>query len=397
MDFQNVNPLNAKLNKFSGNLLPMTSDDSPFPIGWRIYSAVILLIEAIQTSAIIPGILYVPKEKTLRDATVGLVITIEVFFLLRQMHVYRDLLTQLIQKLNQILRTEDKTMKSIVSSTLKPADIPFKFYCMAGVGSMTVWCSISIALIFKKKYFFYEDYRISIVLSEQPFTMEIFLLGNSIILIASVFIFIRKVALDVYMIHIVLLVTAQYRYIAVKLSTIFRENTLQSHDEFEKEYFTVNSLTIQKMKVLCRHHCILVQITLMLKELLSLNMSLIYLTNVFIFCFLDVMLISAILSKDFLEGNMVVMYITGNLVELYILCSCVNQLLDASTEVTDKAFHEKWYQFGPSLKHLFRMMIITNKLECKLSISNKYDLSLPSFMTILNQSYSFALIFLRMK
>lgn len=260
MDFQNVNPLNFRLNKFSGNLLPMTSDDTLFPVTWRIYSAVIWLIEVIQTSAIIPGILFVPRDKALQDATVGLVVTVEVFFLLRQMHVHRDLVTQLIRKLNEILHSEDQIMKNIVKSTLKPIEIPLKFYCIAGTGSIIVWCCISFALIFKKKHFLYEDYRLPIVLSKQPFSTEIFLLGNCIITIASVFMFIKKVALDVYMINLVLLVTAQYRYIAVKLATIFQENIPQNQrNESEKKYPAVDSLTILKMKALCRHHNAVIQ------------------------------------------------------------------------------------------------------------------------------------------
>ncbi|XP_018367949.1 PREDICTED: uncharacterized protein LOC108764300 [Trachymyrmex cornetzi] len=362
MDFQNVNPLNVKLNRFSGNLLPMTSDDSLFPVAWRIYSAVIWLIETIQTSAVVTGILIVPRNKALQDATVGLVVTIQVFFLLRQMHVHRDLVIQLIQKLNEILCSEDKMMKIIVRSTLKPVEIPLKFYCIVGTGSIFVWCCTSFTVILKKNYFLYEDYRLPIVLSKQPFSMKMFLLGNCIATIASVYMFIKKVALDVYMINLILLVTAQYRYIAVKLTTIFRENVPQNQSNESEKKSTVDSLAVLiKMKALCRHHNAVIQITLMLKELLSLNMSLMYLINVFLFCFLNVMLISA------------------------------------SVEITDKAFHEKWYQFGPSLKHMFRMLIITNNLECKLSISERFSLSLPSFMTILNQSYSFALLFLKMK
>jgi len=260
MNFQNVNPLNVQLNRVSGNLLPMTSDDSLFPVVWRIYSVVIWLIEAIQTSAIIPGILFVPSNKALQDATVGIVVTIEVFFLLRQMHVHRNLITQLIQNLNKILSVEDKTMKIIVRSTLKPVEVPLKFYCMAGTGSLMVWCCISFALIFKKKYFFYEDYRLPIVLSKQPFSTEIFLLGNCIATIASMYMFIKKVALDVYMINLVLLVTAQYRYIAIKLATIFRENTPQNQcNESEEEYSPLDSLTVLKMKALCRHHNAVIQ------------------------------------------------------------------------------------------------------------------------------------------
>ncbi|XP_029163008.1 putative odorant receptor 92a [Nylanderia fulva] len=188
--------------------------------------------------------------------------------------------------------------------------------------------------------------------------------------------------------------TAQYRYIAVKLAALFREDTSQNKSK-EKNNFIINSLE-KELQTLCRHHNVVVQMTLMLKKVLSVNMSLLYLTNIFLFCFLDFMLIN-ILSKAPLEAVMVIMYISGGLVQLYILCLCVHQLLDASTEITDKAFHEEWYQVKPSLKYIFMMMIISNNLGCKLSTFENFNLTLPSFMTILNQSYSFALLILRVK
>lgn len=264
MDFQNVNLLNARLNKFSGNLLPMTSEDSQFPIAWRIYSVFTWLIAVIQISALIPGILFVPREKALKDATVCTVVIIEVFFLLTQMHMHSDLVIQLIQKLNEILRTEDKTMNIIVRSTLTPLEIPLKFCCIAGIGCLTFWCCMSFSLIFEKEYFLYEDYRVPIVLSKQPFSMEMFLLGNCIVSIGSLYLFIKKVAMNIYMINLMLLITAQYRYIAVKLTTIFQENITQNytqnqHNESEEEYFMVDSSAILKMKGLCRHHNAVIQ------------------------------------------------------------------------------------------------------------------------------------------
>lgn len=241
----------------SGNLLPMTSNDSMFPVMWRIYSTIIWLIEIIQTSAIIPGIMFVPKDKALQDATVGLVVTIEVIFLLRRMHVHRPLVSQLIRKLNDILCMEDETMKIIVKSTIKPVQTPLKFYCIAGTGSITVWCCLSFALVFKKKYFFYEDYRLPIVFSRQPFSIEIFLLGNFIASVASVYMFIKKVALDVYMINLILLITAQYRYIAMKLAILFGEGMSQNESK-KKNIFSEDSLE-RELKMLCRHHNAVIQ------------------------------------------------------------------------------------------------------------------------------------------
>lgn len=53
-----------------------------------------------------------------------------------------------------------------------------------------------------------------------------------------------------------------------------------------------------------------------------------------------------------------------------------------SIEVTDKAFDEAWYQFGSSMKRTFMLLIMANNLECKIAAIDKFNLSLPSFMTV---------------
>lgn len=256
MDFQNVNPLNVRLNMISGNLLPMTSDDSSFPVAWKIYSIAIWLIELIQTIATICGFVKVANRETLQDAgTVSILLSIEVVILLTRMYAYRDLPIQLIQKLNSILRSENENMKSIVYSTLEPLKIPLEFYCIAGTGSVIIWCSIPFALIFKKKYFLYEDFGIMAAFSKQPFSTKVFVLGTFVETIAGTFIFLKKVAMNVYMVNLVLLLTAQYRYIAMKLATILHNDTSQNEDyEFQKEYYSINLLAEKKIKALCRHH-----------------------------------------------------------------------------------------------------------------------------------------------
>jgi len=51
-------------------------------------------------------------------------------------------------------------------------------------------------------------------------------------------------------------------------------------------------------------------------------------------------------------------------------------------EMTDMAFHENWYQFHPSIKRKFMLMILGNNLKCKLTTFEKFSISLPSFMTV---------------
>ncbi|XP_032668140.1 uncharacterized protein LOC116842689 [Odontomachus brunneus] len=382
MDFQNVNPLNAQLNKLSGNLLPMTGDDPLFPIAWRVYSTVVWLMEVVQVSAIIPALMYVSREKILQDATVGVVISVEAFFLFARMHAHRDLVSRLIRKLNDFLSERDDVMESIVRSTLKPVQTPLKFYWIAGSVSVFVWCCMSFVPVLGRRHFFYEDYRVPVAFSRQPFSLDVFLVGNLIVTVSSIYIFTRKVAMDVYMINLILLVTAQYRYVSTRLTALFRESSSQNQRvKSPKGYSDANSWAETEMKDLCRIHNTIIHITPILKKLLSVNFSLIYLNNVFRFCFNGIMLIIAISSAP-VEALMIFMYMSGGLVQLYILCLCAHQLLEASMQVTDTAFHEKWYHFGSSLKRMFLMIIAANNLECKLAAFDKFNLSLPSFMTV---------------
>ncbi|XP_011688840.1 PREDICTED: uncharacterized protein LOC105450605 [Wasmannia auropunctata] len=381
MDFRSVNPLNVRLNALSGNLLPLRPGDSRFPITWKIYSVLVWLIEIIQTIVLIPGLILVSREKALKDGTVVCVVTVEVFFMAARIHSRKQLVNQLIQELNDILRFADETMKSVVTSTLQPMENPLKFYWLSGWLGVFVWACLPFLLVFKEVSFFYEDYRTPAVFSKQPFSFGVFLLGSVLVLFGNIYIFVKKVGLDVYMIHLVLLITAQYRYIATKLATIFREGHPNELDEFRQKHCSGIDRWVEKeMIALCRHHNAVVHLSSMLKKLLSLNFTMIYVNSVLRFCFIGVML-STVPSTTIPEAFSIVMFACGSIVQFYMLCSSVQQLVDASQHMTNKAFHEKWYQFGPSVKRTFMLMILGNNLECKLSTCDKFNLSLPSFMT----------------
>ncbi|XP_032667650.1 uncharacterized protein LOC116842481 [Odontomachus brunneus] len=397
MDFQSVNPLNVRLNKVSGNLLPMT-DGSSFPIYWQIYSIVIWLLEITQISILIPGCFLVPTENALKDGMIGVAITFEVFFVVMRLHTCRGLIQRLIEKLNSIMLLDDELMRSTVRTTLKSMDIPLKFCWSAGVVSVILWCSPPYVLIFQKDRFFYLDYKMPVAFGTEPFSTAVFVVGSLIVSTSSAYIFTKKIAADTYMIHLILLVTAQYRYIALKLSLIIKDGCCPRNNlntPVGKEcYLEADRRTKKQIKALCQHHNAMLYVMLMLKELLSLNFSLIYVNNVFRFCAIAFMIL-VVSSTGFVEGSAVILYACGGMVQLYLLCYCVQQLLDAGVEITDNAFHEKWYEHGTFLRRTFIMMIMANNLECKLSRFEKFNLSLSSFMAILNQSYSIALLLLR--
>ncbi|XP_070164779.1 uncharacterized protein [Polyergus mexicanus] len=368
INFENVNLLNNRANMLSGNLLPMTADDS-FPMFWRIYRAVVWSIELIHAIGLIAGLIVTPKEKALKDGIISIVVITEATFLLAGIYTRKKLTMQVIGKMNDILRTADEIMKDIVKTTLKPIIIPFIIYGVASVISVTIWTIHPIVLVFEKSTFYYVDYNLPAAFSPEPFSVRVLIPSTIIMTMGAVYLFLRKYSLDVYMMHLVLMLTAQYRYTAIKLALLYRSSQ-QDSDNSRKKSHPLTDLWMEKeLKALCRHQNNVLFISIMLRKLLSVNFSLLYLNSVFRFCFLGI-LMSTIPSLTFMEGISILSFAAGSVMQFFLLCSSVQTLSDASAEVTDKAFDEA---------------------------VEKFNLSLPSFMTIMNQSYSIALLFLKAK
>ncbi|XP_011640294.1 uncharacterized protein LOC105429183 isoform X2 [Pogonomyrmex barbatus] len=363
INFENVNLLNSRVNLLSGNLLPIAIDNSRFSIIWRIYSVIVWLIELIHTIALIFGIILVPKEKALKDGTVGSVVILETSFMLLWLYSHKKLMKQIIQKMNDIFQNTDEIMKGIVKSALKPITMPFVIY---GVTAF----------------------------STEPFSSQVLISSTILMTIGSVYLFLKKFGVDIYMIHLVLMLTVQYRYTAAKLTILCQDQNFQNKSP--NKYSMKNRWIKKELRELCRHQNTVLNISFMLKKLLSINFSLLYINNVFRFCFIGILL-STVPSSTFAEGISIILFTLGSLTQFFLLCSSVQTLSDASTEMTDKAFNEGWYQFGSSNKRTFISLIMANNLECKIAAIGKFNLSLPSFMTIMNQSYSIALLFLRAK
>lgn len=252
MDFRNLNCLNIRANFLSGNLLPLESGNSRYSISWKFYGVLMWLVQVVQVIVLIPGLLMVPLEKVLTDGTVTTVIIIEAFFMVGRIYANRELVDRLIRKLNDILRIENETMRNVIKTTLKPMEAPLMFYYVAGGLSVFLWCCIPFLLVSKKMSFRYEDYRVPTVFSKQPFSTEIFLLGSVFVMIGNVYVFLKKGAVDIYMMHLVMMITAQYCYIAKKLAAIFRDTNLQNglgqcHPE-------VDIWVEKEIRALCRHH-----------------------------------------------------------------------------------------------------------------------------------------------
>jgi len=204
----------------------------------------------------IVGCFYVSKEKALNDGLLSLIVTVEGIFMVTRIHAQRGLVQQLIRKLNDLLRVEDETMKRVVMTNLKPMEIPFKLYLAGGSFSVFLFYCICFQLVFEKDTFFYEDYKTPAIYSKEPFSTDIFLMGSLIALISNMYVFFKKVSVDIYMTYLLALITAQYQYIALKLVSIFRDG---GHLQYNNGGAQGNQPTIdffveKEIRTLCRHH-----------------------------------------------------------------------------------------------------------------------------------------------
>ncbi|KAL0114640.1 hypothetical protein PUN28_011739 [Cardiocondyla obscurior] len=259
MDFESVNTLNVRFNLLAGNLLPMTNYSS-FSLFAKIYSVVTWLIELIFIITVVVGCIYLPIEKTLEDGMTrfseildGIIFTFQTTFMVLQILSHKKLIHQFIQKLNEMLHIADETMKNTVTATLQPVKYPIKYYWTTGIGSTTFWNLIAFLLMFEKDLFYLDDYIIPIAISKQPFSSTIFAIGTSFITISAVLMVIKKVSVDLYMMHLILMTTTQYKYISVKLAKVCQ---IEKNDNKFKENYSheLNRKKELEIRALCRHH-----------------------------------------------------------------------------------------------------------------------------------------------
>lgn len=259
MEFKSLNRLNVIVNTFSGNFLPMTNKKTALPAFLKIYSIIVWLIELVYLGACVLGSFYAPRERVLKDSTVNIVISLEAVVLIIYLHSCKSLLRKLIEKLNYALAMDNEMLQNITINTVKPLEKPLRIYTIASVTSVMVWTLLPVTDAFRKDEFYYTDYQVPAVISKQPFSMNVFIVGVILQMIGGVYTIVRKISLDIYTMHLILLLTAQYKYLRVKFATILRQgdenlkNRKNSVTWRNVSYRTENVIK-QEMRTLASHH-----------------------------------------------------------------------------------------------------------------------------------------------
>ncbi|XP_076287621.1 uncharacterized protein LOC143212585 [Lasioglossum baleicum] len=243
-NFQSVNHWNVLMNMLSGNFLPVTSEGTKMPVILKLYVAMIWAIELTYLSGCIAGTFYVPKEKALADSTVTFVVTCDFFLILPIMYSNKDSLKRLIGTLNKIFAVNDPMLRPIVTELLTPLMRLQQIYIIGSAAAVFAWTMLPLIAIFQKNQFYCTDYQVPMILTKEPFSVAIFVAGMALQAVGGVIIFIRKASLDVYTIHWIRLMTAQYKYMELKFISIL-----------EKDSTSMTKDTVaQEVRLLTRHH-----------------------------------------------------------------------------------------------------------------------------------------------
>lgn len=108
MNFKSTNKFIVLINLLSGNLLPLSYENSEFHWGWKIYAIILWILEIIYFLLSFVGLFLVPKVEAIQYGTVNMVVSVEVLMLSIYVNCRRNDLKQLIKMINNVLNNSDE-------------------------------------------------------------------------------------------------------------------------------------------------------------------------------------------------------------------------------------------------------------------------------------------------
>nr|UEN71227.1 olfactory receptor 44 [Gregopimpla kuwanae] len=387
MNFRSINKFNVVVNALSGNFLPLSEEKTSANFACTIYVIFTWVLKFIFLSSMSIGLLcYVPAFEALQRGAVTTIVAVETLSLSAYWNFHRENLQNLIGKMNKIL-VDSEDLKRCIHETIGPHKKRLKIYTIATVITVFFWALLPVMKISESSQFTYVDFVLPSYLPGAPFSTNFFIFWIIIEAFGGTYLIFKKIGMDVYVNYVITLLTAQYRYVH---EIIY--NALRRDDCGEDEG---KSLVIDSLRKCVRYQCEVMEIGQMVRKLLAVNVALTYLSCVLRFCFLAFFIIT--IPGNYFEKCFYLSYTIGILIQVYMFCSCCQGLLDASTSITDDAFHEDWYGRGKTVKRIFQTIGLSNRMECRLSAFRVVDLTVPTFVAILNQAYSACLLLLRVQ
>ncbi|XP_034939847.1 uncharacterized protein [Chelonus insularis] len=246
-----------------------------------------------------------------------------------------------------------------------------------------IWTFRPLFIIRDKDVFTTKDYQVEVnlIFFNDEFGIGLFLCGLVFQAISQIYLFCKQSGLSLYIIHFVRILTAEYQYVQENLSQVVRNSVDNKFDE--------------ELKHVLKQYSIIIQISKELPKLFSINVTTTYINSTIKLSILAYKVVHG--SKDFFERLLVTFYASGIITEVYLMCDSIDLLKESSTSIFDQAFHEPWYKHNLSFKKIFLLMVLTNRMECRLTTCKPTDLTLPALKTILSNAYSAGLLLMGMQ
>lgn len=231
MNFHNVNEFNVLVNCLSGNFFPLDSTEGQFSIIQKVYSVGTILFEVIYLFLSLTGFFFLPILEAIQGGTVNLVVLIEVLSLTFHMNFRRTNFCLLIKKINLLLNVKSNRRKNFIYENIHPIMVMLKLYTIAAVGSVIIWISLPGLKVLKKNSFKLSDFSVPMYyFFDGELGVNHYFLGLIFQAIGSGYTILKKVAIDIYIIHFITLLTAQYLHLQDEFARAFDDDKLTSEE-----------------------------------------------------------------------------------------------------------------------------------------------------------------------
>ncbi|XP_043269122.1 putative odorant receptor 85d [Venturia canescens] len=382
--FESVNRLNVFVNFLAGHFLPLSDDLKKLDFLSILWMMFAWSIKIVYLTSCALGTLHfanLTADQAFKKSGAIAVLTTEILIPLFYLNIRRSDLHILIKNYNLIL-IECDDLRECVCQTVKHYNAGLSFYLVAGLLAAILFPAAPIFRIFESEQFTYADFTLPAYLPGEPFGRGVFAAGVAIQVVGGCAIHVGAIAIYLYVIHYIAVLVGQYKYVRIRIAEALSEKDGRRDD----------LSVITALRDCVEHHSAVIKVGQRLIEVLAFHIGVTYITCIMEFCFLAYGVIT--FENAVVEKFTYIAYIFCRILLVFMLCSSIQELVDASTSVTDDAFHENWYTRSMTVQKTFYIIQLSNQIECRISAYRIVDLVVPTLALILSKSYSVCLLLL---
>ncbi|XP_043269121.1 putative odorant receptor 92a [Venturia canescens] len=372
--FRGSNDLNSLVNFLSGNLFPLGDKGKELGFLSRLWVIIAWSLKVTYFTTGLLGSFYFAElttEEIFKKMGGMGALLVELIVPTAYLNFRRKELESLIDQYNLILIDSDD-LRRCVHDTLEPYMKGMKYYMVACFTAACAWSAAPLLQLINNDQFSYADFTIPAYVPGEPFGKMVFVAGVIFQIFGSCSINLGVMSVDLYVIHFIAVLAALYEFVSEEVTRAIRDEK-----EEKKEQDVIDALN-----QCIRYHCSVVRIGQRLARVLAFYIGATYFSCILKFCFLAFGVFT--FGSANIEKVSYLVFVCGCIVQVFLICSSVEDLLTKSTSVTKNAFHESWYTRSAKVKKIFCMIEVTNQMECRMSAYGIVELVVPT-LALVNQ------------